>query len=211
MPDRILRPTRHAERTTPDRAALNALLDEQMVAHVGLQMPDGPLVVPCAYVRDADRLLLHGSTGSRWMRAIADGAPICATVTSLDALKVARSGFESGMRYRSACVFGSCATTSGEDAAEALTLLTDKLIPGRVAEIRPGLAKEWAATLLVALPIQEWSYKSSDGFADEPADDVASDAWAGVVPLVRRWGAPIPAPDLRDGIPVPASIRRLTE
>ena len=62
------------------------------------------------------------------------------------------------------------------------------------------------------LPIDEdnWSLKISDGWPDDPEEDVAGDAWAGVVPMSVAYGAPLPAPDLNLGIPVPESVRALT-
>ncbi len=206
---RTLTPTRLPDRAGSDRAALDALLDEGLVAHVGLALDEGPLVLPIGFARDADRLILHGSTGSRWLRALASGADACVTVTSLDALKVARSAFESGMRYRSACLFGRCTPLSGADASHALELLTDRLLPGRTREIRPSTPRELAATMVLALPIREWSLKSSDGFAEDADDDLAGDAWAGVVPLRKGFDEPLPNPDLREGIPLPASVRAL--
>ena len=207
---RRLVPTRMPERLTGERAVLDALLDEVLLAHVGLSLPEGPLVIPTGFARDGERLLFHGSTGSRWMRALAGGADVCVTVTSLDAITVARSAFESGMRYRSACLFGRCAALSGDDAVRALDVFTDRVLPGRSTEVRRSTAKELAATLVLALPISEWSLKSADGFPDDPAEDLAGDAWAGAVPLRATWGEPEPSPDLRPGIDVPASVRALT-
>lgn len=207
---RRLVPTRMPERMTAERAALDALLDEVLLAHVGLSLPEGPLVIPTGFARDGDRLLFHGSTGSRWMRALADGADVCVTVTALDAITVARSAFESGMRYRSACLFGRCAALSGDDVVRALDVFTDRVLPGRSTEVRRSSAKELAATLVLALPISEWSLRSADGFPDDPPEDRAADAWAGVVPLQATWGEPEPSPDLRPGIDVPASVRALT-
>lgn len=206
---RRLLPTRMPERASADRAILDALLDEVLVAHVGVSLAEGPLVIPTGFARDGDRLLFHGSTGSRWMRALADGAPVCVTVTALDALKVARSGFESGMRYRSACLFGTCVALAGDEAVRALDAFVDRILPGRSGEVRPSTAKELAATMVLALPITEWSLKTADGFPEDPASDVAGDAWAGVVPLRTVFGEPVPNPDLRPGVELPASVRAL--
>jgi nitroimidazol reductase NimA-like FMN-containing flavoprotein (pyridoxamine 5'-phosphate oxidase superfamily) len=208
---RRLVPTRLGERVSTDRAALDALLDEVLVAHVGFAMPDGPLVLPIGFARDRDRLILHGSSGSRWLRALAAGAEVCAGVTALDGIKVARSAFESGMRYRSACVFGTCEVLSGADAEHGLEVFTDRVLPGRTAEIRRSTPRELAATIVLALPIATWSFKSSDGFSEDPAEDLAGDAWAGVVPMRTAYEQPLPSPDLRDGIGVPASVRALTD
>lgn len=208
--ERTLIPSRLADRTTDDRAVLDALLDEVLVAHVGLSLDEGPLVIPTGFARDGDRLLLHGSTGSRWMRVLAAGAPVCVTVTALDGIKVARSGFESGMRYRSACLFGTCTALAVSDAVRALDVYVDRVLPGRSGEVRPSTAKELAATMVLALPITEWSLKSADGFPEDPPSDVAGDTWAGVVPLRQVAGDPVPNPDLRAGIEVPASVREVS-
>jgi hypothetical protein len=38
---------------------------------------------------------------------------------------------------------------------------------------------------------------------------VADDAWAGVIPIRNGYAEPRPAPDLRAGIEIPDSVRRL--
>jgi nitroimidazol reductase NimA-like FMN-containing flavoprotein (pyridoxamine 5'-phosphate oxidase superfamily) len=206
---RTLLPTRLAEQASRDRGELDALLDEVLVAHVGLTLAEGPLVLPIGFARDGDRLLFHGSTGSRWLRALAAGVDACVSVTALDGVKVARSAFESGMRYRSACLFGRCTALPAPEAASALELLTDRLLPGRTGEVRPSTPRELAATLVLAFPVAEWSLKASPGFPEDPESDVAGDAWAGVVPMWTAYGDPVPNPDLRPGIEVPHSVRAL--
>lgn len=203
--------TRLSRKASPDRAALNQLLDTVHIGHFAIVGDDGhPAVLPTATVRDGDQVLVHGSTGSGWLRRLATGAPTSLAVTSLDGLVVARSAFESSMRYRSAVLFGQCAAITDTDAkSRALDVITDALIPGRSAEVRASTAKELAAVLVLALPIAEWSLKVSEGWPDDPDDDVDGPAWAGVLPVVQRYGQPRPAPDLRSGIDVPASVQRL--
>jgi nitroimidazol reductase NimA-like FMN-containing flavoprotein (pyridoxamine 5'-phosphate oxidase superfamily) len=201
--------TRLREKASTDRRALDVLLDSARVGHFALVAEHGPVVIPTAIARDGDRVLAHGSTGSRWMRLLASGAPTCLAVTELDALVVARSAFESSMRYRSAVLFGRCSVVADEDKPRALDLITEHLIPGRVAELRRPTAKELAATQVLALPIAEWSLKVSAKWPEDLDEDIAGDAWAGVVPIRTGWDAPRPAPDLRPGIPVPASVRGL--
>lgn len=199
--------TRLREKASTDRATLDALLDEAVVGHLALVRDDGvPVVLPTAIARDGDRVLMHGSTGSRWMRSAAAGSPVSLAVTLLDGLVVARSAFESSMHYRSAVLFGRCEVVDGAEQRRALDVITEHLLPGRVAEVRASTARELAATLVLALPITEWSLKVSDGWPDDPADDVAGDAWAGVVPLRISRLDPRPAPDLRGGIPLPPSV-----
>lgn len=202
--------TRIPEKSSRDRGVLDTLLDESRVAHIALVADGHPVVIPTALARDDDVVLIHGSTGSRWMRALAEGVPMSLAVTALDGLVVARSAFESSMHYRSAVLFGSC-TVIAQRALKlrALDLLTESLLPGRVAEIRRPTTKELAATLVMSLPIAEWSLKVSDGWPEDPLSDVEGTAWAGVVPMTVTLGAPSATFDLRDGIDVPASVSTL--
>jgi nitroimidazol reductase NimA-like FMN-containing flavoprotein (pyridoxamine 5'-phosphate oxidase superfamily) len=202
--------TRLSRKASSERDALDRLLDTVHVGHFAFVADDHPVVLPTAVVRDGDRVLAHGSTGSGWLRRLAAGAPACLAVTAFDALVVARSAFESSMRYRSAVLFGQCRPITEPDSKRhALDVITDALIPGRSVEVRASTAKELAAVLVVALPIAEWSLKVSEGWPEDPPGDVAGPAWAGVLPVVQRYGQPLVAPDLRDGIPLPASVQRL--
>lgn len=199
------------ELASTDREALDRLLDDTLVGHFALVAEDGtPAVIPTAVIRDGDRVLCHGSTGSRWMRRLARGAPTALAVTSYDALVVARSAFESSIRYRSAVLFGSC-TPVTDDKERVLDVITERLLPGRVDEVRRPSKAELAATLVLALPIDDWSLRISDGWPEDGDDDVAGPAWAGVVPVVTTYGTPRAAPDLRDGIDVPPSVRALSD
>jgi nitroimidazol reductase NimA-like FMN-containing flavoprotein (pyridoxamine 5'-phosphate oxidase superfamily) len=195
------------EKSVSDRAVLHAVLDAGLVAHVGIADDTGqPYVLPVAYARDGERVLFHGSTGSRLFRALAAGAPTCLTVTLLDGLVVARSLFESSMRYRSVLALGRCSVLEGDAKAAALDCISDHLMPGRRGEAREPNAKELAATLVLALPLDETSVKVSSGDpADDPAD-LDRPVWAGVVPLAESYGAPVDAPDLRGAHPVPGYV-----
>ena len=209
-PSDTRRGIRLPELASIDRAALDRLLDSALVGHFALVAVDGtPAVLPTAVVRDGDRVLCHGSTGSRWMRRLATGVPTALAVTSYDGLVVARSAFESSIHYRSAVIFGSC-TPVTDDKEHVLDLVTDRLVPGRVAEVRRPTQAELAATLVLSLPIEDWSLRISDDWPEDGPDDVAGTAWAGVVPLAPAWGEPLPAPDLAEGIEVPPSVRRLS-
>lgn len=207
----LRRPIRLPEKASTDRSDLDALLDTARVGHFALVAEDGtPAVIPTMVVRDGDRILAHGSTGSRWMRRLASGTPTALGVTAYDGLVVARSAFESSIRYRSAVVFGLC-TTLTDDKERFLDLVTEALIPGRKAEIRRPSAAELAATLVLGLPIEDWSLKVSAGWPEDEDADVAGPAWAGVVPVREVYDAPIAAPDLRDGIAVPSSVLALRD
>jgi uncharacterized protein len=205
------RVTRLPELASANRAELDLLLDTARVGHFAVEADHGPLVIPTAVARDGDTVLAHGSTGSGWMRLLATGVQTCLAVTVLDGLVVARSAFESSMHYRSAVVFGRCTVvTDPADKRAALDRLTETLLPGRAAEVREPTVKELAATLVLRLPLDEWSLKVSADWPEDPEADVAGPAWAGVVPIHTAYGEPQPAPDLRAGITLPESVRRLS-
>lgn len=191
------------EKARTDVTELHAILDTASVAHVGIVDADQPIVLPMACARDGDRLLLHGSTGSRLIRAMAGGAAVCATVTILDGMVLARSAFNSSMNYRSAMILGVAEPVA--DPVDGLRVLTEHLLPGRWQVLRAPTRKELAATLVLGLPLNEWSVKISDGPPDDEPDDLQQRVWAGVIPLTLRAGEPIPAPDLRFDLPAPAA------
>jgi uncharacterized protein len=202
--------SRLPELASDDRDELDRLLDDVRVGHFAFVADGQPVVIPSAIARDGDSVLAHGSTGSGWMRRLADEVPVCLAVTALEGLVVARSAFESSMLYRSAVIFGTCtAVVDPHEKRAALDVVTDTFLPGRVGEVREPTRKELAATLVLRLPIEEWSLKLSTGWPEDPPDDVAGPAWAGVIPLRTSYGEPVPAPDLAAGISVPASVRSL--
>ncbi len=192
------------EKAVTDRVVAYQILDAGVVAHVAVADENSqPYVVPVGYARDGDRVLFHGSTGSRLFRGLANGQQTCLTVTLLDGLVLARSTFESSMQYRGVMVLGQCEVLEGDDEEHALEVITEHLLPGRWAEARHPNKKELAATLVLALPLDEISVKVSDGPPDDEPSDVDRPIWAGVVPIQRRFGEPVDAPDLVTPFPVP--------
>jgi hypothetical protein len=64
-----------------------------------------------------------------------------------------------------------------------------------------------AATAVLSLPLAEASVKIRSGMPGDEPEDQELDVWAGVLPISVTFGAPIPAPNLRPEIPLPAHIR----
>lgn len=203
--------SRISEKQTTSREALDDLLASTPLATVALVRDGHPVVFPTGFARIGDEFVIHGSTGSPWMRALAAGAAAAVSVTTVDGVVVARSSFESSFRYRSATLFGVFDVIPDGEKVDYLDSLTEKFLPGRVAELRPSTRRELAATLALRLPIgaDNWSLKISAGWPEDPDEDIAGDAWAGVVPMSVIYENPEPAPDLRPGIPVPASVRTI--
>jgi nitroimidazol reductase NimA-like FMN-containing flavoprotein (pyridoxamine 5'-phosphate oxidase superfamily) len=199
------------EKQVTERSTLHAILDAARVAHVGVTDADGQTyVLPVAFARDGDDLVIHGSTGSRLFRVLAAGAPTCVTVTLIDGLVLARSAFESSMHYRSAMMFGTCKSVPADDIGRCLEVLTEHLMPGRWAQLRPPTPKELAATTLLRMPLREWSVKVSDGWPDDPAEDLHEPVWAGVLPIESAFGTPLPTPDLREPYEPPTYLAQWT-
>jgi uncharacterized protein len=197
------------KRGAHDRPAIDAILDEAMVAHLGFIHDGRPAVIPTLHARVGDEVYVHGSSASRALRALAAGVEACLTVTLLDGLVLARSAFHHSVNYRSAVLYGTARPVSHPEQRErALEAFTEKLLPGRWPDVRPPTAKELKATAVLVLPIEEGSAKVRSGPPVDDEEDYALDTWAGVVPLRLQALAPEPDPRLRPGIPEPAYLPR---
>ncbi len=199
---------RKPDRGRYDRATVYAILDEALICHVGIVEDGGPVVIPTAHWRDGDRLYVHGSRASRLLRAMGDGAEVCVTVTLLDGLVLARSGFHHSMNYRSVVIFGKADPVPGRaEKVAALRAFIERLAPGRWDELRPPTDKEIGATEVMALPLVEVSAKVRPGGPVDAEADYAHPVWAGNVPIVQSMGEPVPDPRLAPGIALPAYLR----
>lgn len=212
MPQPSTKVSRLADKQSTSRERLDELLDATPLATIALIRDGHPVIFPIGCVRIDDELVIHGSTGSPWLRQLADGAPAAVSVTALDGVLVARSGFESSFQFRSAVLFGTFEVVPEADKVGYLETLTDAFIPGRVAELRSSTARELAATLVLRLAIspENWSLKIGDGWPEDGEEDVAAGGWAGVVPITTSYGRPLRAPDCEESTPVPASVQSMT-
>ncbi|TXS49385.1 pyridoxamine 5'-phosphate oxidase family protein [Streptomyces sp. OR43] len=206
-------PTRSRERASYDRELVHSILDEAYVCHLGFVRDGAPVVLPTLFGRVGERLYVHGSTGSRPLRA-ADGSDeglaVCLTVTHVDGLVLARSAFHHSLNYRSVVVHGMAHTVSDpEERRVALDAIVEQVVPGRSRDSRPADGKELAATAVIRLDLREVSAKIRTGGPNDDARDLALPHWAGVVPLAPGYAAPVPADDLDPSIAVPAYLSTL--
>ena len=200
------------DRQTADRLALHDLLDSELVGHLAVAVDGVPVVVPMGYARVGEHVVLHGSTGGGFaLRAASARLPIAFAVTALDGLVYARSLFDSSMNYRSATIQGVLEQVPADEADGALLALSERLMPGRPAEVRGIRRKEVAATRVLRLALEDVVMKQrAGGPSEEPGDDEDHSTWAGVVPLERRWSTPIASGLTPAGTPVPESVIALT-
>jgi len=195
------------ERARYDRAIVHAILDEGLVCHVGFVQEGQPFVIPSAYARVGDRLVIHGSAASRMVKALAGGAPACATVTLLDGLVLARSGFHHSMNYRSVVVVGTATeVTDPAEKRRALDAIVEHVAPGRAASVRPPSENELRATRVVTLPLDEASAKVRTGPPKDDEADYALAVWAGELPLRLEPFEPVADPRLGPGIEPPPHV-----
>ncbi|MER7728465.1 pyridoxamine 5'-phosphate oxidase family protein [Streptomyces sp. NPDC096323] len=206
-------PTRSRDRASYDRDQVHSILDEAYVCHLGFVRDGAPVVLPTLFGRVGERLYVHGSTGSRPLRAAGwseEGLAVCLTVTHVDGLVLARSAFHHSLNYRSVVVHGVAHTvTDPEERRVALDAIVEQAVPGRARDCRPADEKELAATAVIRLDLREVSAKVRTGGTNDEERDLALPHWAGVVPLTRGYAEPVPADDLDPSITVPEYLKTL--
>jgi nitroimidazol reductase NimA-like FMN-containing flavoprotein (pyridoxamine 5'-phosphate oxidase superfamily) len=193
------------------REEIYAILDEGFVCHVGFVANAQPYVIPTNYARRGDELLIHGSSASRMLRTLEGGVDVCVTVTLVDGMVLARSAFHHSVNYRSVVALGKAQPIlDPAEKMDALWHLTDAIVPGRWAEVRPPTEQELKGTAVLRLPLTEVSGKIRRGGPVDDEEDLALPVWAGVVPLKTVPGTPVASEDLAAGVaPVePARFQR---
>lgn len=206
------------ERSKVKRAHLRAAYDHQTVhkifddipmCHVGYAIDGQPYVTPTLQWRRENRLYWHGSSASRMLRTLKDGAPACVTVSEFNGFVMARSPFHHSLNYRSAMAFGTCQLIEDRDEKEAvLKHMFDHLFPGRWEDVRGNTEQELKATSVVYMTIEEASAKIREGDPvddDEDYTDVA--CWSGVLPVNRTWGEPEDDGRLLPGVEFPDYLK----
>lgn len=203
--------SRHSERGSYDRDVANAILDEGLVAHVGVNTPNGVIVIPMTYARLGDELVIHGAVASRWLNNIDTTIPISICVTLLDGLVLARSAFSHSMNYRSVVAYGEARVlTESDEKRTAFKALLDHMIPGRWEDTKQPDEKEIAATTILAMKLDEASVKIRSGPPKDAEKDMSQPFWAGVIPLSISAGAPIVDPGYEGDAGAPGYTKTYT-
>ncbi|WP_321785897.1 pyridoxamine 5'-phosphate oxidase family protein [Burkholderia pyrrocinia] len=190
-----------------DRTMLYRIVDDAYVCHVAFSDGQDTHCIPTAHWRRGDDLYIHGSNGSRMIKALSAGAQASVAITLLDGLVLAKSAFSHSMNYRSAVIYGQFDAVEGRaEKLAALDALMDKIAAGRKHEARPGNSKEINATSVLRISLAEAAVKVSDSLPSDKEEDLLLAVWTGILPLKTTRGTPIDA-DGNDNVPVPDYVR----
>lgn len=198
---------RYLNRGSHEPEVINGILDAAFLAHIGFQADGQPFVIPTLFGRDGSKLYLHGSAVSRMLRELETGMTACVTVTLVDGMVLARSGFHHSMNYRSVVAFGTARKLAEpEQKLRALRIISEHVMAGRWDDVRSPTEKELKATAVIEFDMEEASAKIRQGPPLGDEEDYALPVWAGILPFTLEAKMPIPDPRLIDGVETPKYV-----
>jgi nitroimidazol reductase NimA-like FMN-containing flavoprotein (pyridoxamine 5'-phosphate oxidase superfamily) len=197
--------TRLPKRGVYDVDTVYAILDEALVCTVAFTLDGQPFQIPTGFCRIDNKLYIHGSVGSFYMRELQQKKlPVCISATLLDGMVLARSAFHHSVNYRSVVMFSEPELITNKDELyTALEVFTNKMCPGRWDDVRKPTEGEWKATMVLGFEIKEASAKVRVGPPKDDEEDYDLNVWAGIQPLKLERKTLIADPALKAGVPVP--------
>jgi len=200
--------TRLAKRGVYDVDTINSILDEALVCTVAYSNGNQPFQIPTGFCRIGNKLYIHGSVGSFYMREIVTKKlPVCISATLIDGMVLARSAFHHSVNYRSVVMFGEPELVTDKDELyKVMEIFTEKMCPGRWADVRKPNEGEWKATMVISFEIKEASAKVRVGPPKDDEEDYDLNIWAGVQPLQLVRKSVIPDPALKAGVTLPSYL-----
>jgi hypothetical protein len=201
--------TRLAKRGSYDKETIYSILDEALFCNLAFNLEGQPFQIPTGFCRIGDFIYIHGSVGSYYMRELASKLlPINISASLMDGIVLARSAFHHSVNYRSVVIFSKPELVMDEEEIyKALEVFTEKICPGRWANVRKPTSGEWKATMVLRFSITEASAKIRTGPPKDDEEDYALDVWAGVLPIKLEKKELIPDPLLRKGVEVPDYLK----
>lgn len=178
------------ERASYDQEKIYEVVDKALFATVSFYDGNDVYAIPMAVWREEEHLYIHGSTGSRLMRALQDGKQACVSITHIDGLVLARSAPHHSINYRSVNIHGSFEAVAEENKVKHMQRFIEHWIPGRWPHVRLPTKKELSATMILHMPITEAAFKSRQGPPTDLDEDLEHAVWAGVVPIQTQWQTP---------------------
>ena len=198
---------RGANRASYDHSTVHEILDAAFLCHLAYVWEGRPIVIPTAYGREGEILYVHGAVANRMIKGLIEVEQASLTVTHLDGLVLARSGFHHSANYRSVSVFGKVKKLEEPaDKTHALKVIMDHMLPGRWEECREPNVKEMKGTLVAAIEIEFATAKVRAGGPIDDDEDYDSPYWAGQIPMSLQSHPAISDKLLRSPIPIPKSV-----
>jgi len=199
MPAKHLIPSRLAKRAHFDSETIYSILDEALYCTISYSVDNTPFSIPTAFVRYGDKIFIHGSVGSHFIREIEKGIPVCISVILIDSFVVAKSAFNHSINYRSVIIFSKAEKIENPDEKKAsFEWLTNKIIPGSWDYLRPVKESELRKTAALAFQIDEASAKMREGMPKDEAEDLNLPIWSGIIPVKTQRLFPLADETSRD-------------
>jgi nitroimidazol reductase NimA-like FMN-containing flavoprotein (pyridoxamine 5'-phosphate oxidase superfamily) len=195
--------SRMPKRTQYEEELVYSILDEALFCTVSYALNNQPYSIPTAFVRKENRLYIHGSVGSHFLRGIESGIPVCISVMLTDALVVAKSAFHHSVNYRSVVIFSNAVKHEDFDEKAAFFQeLTEKIVPNSWDYLRPMKASEVNKTTLLSFEISEASARMRTGMPNDDEADKELPIWSGIIPIPSKRLTPVADENSVD-IPLP--------
>ncbi len=193
-----------------DKETVYAILDKEFICQIGFVHEGHPIVIPTIYGRKDNSLYFHGASVTRMLQTLQKGVSISLNVTKTKGIVLARSAFHHSLNYESVTIFGNATLVEDEkDKLEALQIISDQIIPERWKEVRSPNKKELNVTKVLQLKITEASAKIRNEGVSDDKEDYELDIWAGILPIEQYYGKPIADDNLKEGIELPKSVKKL--
>lgn len=200
---------RGANRATYDQSTVHKILDDAFLCHLAYVWDGRPIVIPTAYGREGETIYIHGAVANRMLNGLLKTQQASMTVTHLDGLVLARSGFHHSANYRSVSVFGEVRKIEKkDDKLHALKVIMDHMLPGRWEECRLPNTTELKRTLALAIDIEFATAKIREGGPIDDEEDYSSPYWAGQIPMSLQSYPAISDELLQEPIPIPESVMK---
>ncbi|MDH4261433.1 MAG: pyridoxamine 5'-phosphate oxidase family protein [Spirochaetia bacterium] len=185
-----------------DLAEIYKILDEGLICHISFIRDGYPVVLPSNYSRYNDQIILHGGNASPFHQALAAADDICLSVALLDGLVLGKSAYNHSVNYRSVVIFGKARMLLDKnEKLEGLKSLINHVVKNRYDSVRQPTDKELDETMVLSIPIYEYSSKMRTGKPNVKPLDENFPVWSGVLPLALKSQSPVPDEFSKDKLP----------
>jgi ferredoxin-NADP reductase/nitroimidazol reductase NimA-like FMN-containing flavoprotein (pyridoxamine 5'-phosphate oxidase superfamily) len=197
-----------AGRGSNEKAAVHAVIDSALYGVVSYVIDGQPFATPTMVWRQGEYLYWHGSAGSRMLKHLVQGAPVCLNFTHLDGFVLSRLASAHTLNYRSVMVYGRTESVDSlQERLAQLQVFLGSRFPGRWDEVKQPNLHELRSIHMVRLRIEEASLKRRAGPAGLLVQRLKAevDTPAYVSGFARQMQ--LLTPDERVGPPAPLRVR----